>query len=89
LYQAGIDLSEAVHTFKDRLADIHVHDATLDKDYRKATHLPIGGGTINFQSFIDLLREVRYSGWLTLEIRGSEEEVRESKERLEGLLTEA
>jgi sugar phosphate isomerase/epimerase len=86
VYQIGIDLSDALQTFGDRLLDIHVHDATRDKDYRKATHLPIGRGTINFPNFLNLLREVRYDGWLTLEVRGSEKEVVQSKQFLESLL---
>lgn len=86
VYQIGIDLSEAVHIFKHRLLDIHVHDATLEKDYRRATHLPIGKGTISFPSLIYLLREVGYDGWLTLEIRGNEREIMESKKHLDHLI---
>lgn len=89
VYQVGIDLSDAVHTLEDRLLDIHVHDATRDKDYRKATHLPIGKGSINFRDFSDLLLEVGYDGWLTLEVRGGEKEVVQSKQFLEGLLARA
>jgi inosose dehydratase len=85
VYQMGIDLFEATHLFKFRLLDIHVHDATLQKDFRKATHLPIGKGTINFPDFINLLREDGYNGWLTLEIRGNEREIAESKKYLENL----
>lgn len=88
LYQMGINLSEAIQVFKHRLTDIHVHDATLEKDFRKATHLPIGRGTINFLDLINLLREVNYDGWLTLEIRGTEKEIAKSKEHLESLVTE-
>jgi len=86
VYQMGFDLSETVHKFEGRLLDVHVHDAALDSDYRKATHLPIGKGTIDFQDFVGLLREVGYDGWLTLEIRGSEEEILEGKEYLESLV---
>jgi sugar phosphate isomerase/epimerase len=86
LYQAGIDLTEAVHASRNRLLDIHIHDATLEKDFRKATHLPIGRGTIDFPTIINLLREAEYGGWLTLEIRGSEAEIKRSKEYLEKLI---
>jgi sugar phosphate isomerase/epimerase len=86
LYQIGIELSAAVHAFADRLLDVHLHDAMRDRDYRKATHLPLGRGTINFPHFIRLLREVGYDGWLTLEIRGSEKEILESKKQLEKLI---
>jgi sugar phosphate isomerase/epimerase len=74
--------------FKGRLVDVHVHDATLEKDYRKATHLPLGKGDIDFRNLVKCLREVHYDGWLTLEIRASEEEIEESRKYLEGLLAE-
>jgi sugar phosphate isomerase/epimerase len=87
LYQVGINLSEAINVFKHRLVDVHVHDATLEKDYKKATHLPIEKGTINFSNVIQRLKEIEYDKWLTLEIRGSEKEIVESKEHLERLIT--
>ena len=86
LYQIGIDLYEAVHMFKHRMVDIHVHDAALEKEYRKATHLPLGKGTINFPEFISLLQEIGYDGWLTLEIRADEKEIVEGKKYLENLI---
>jgi len=86
LYQAGFNLDKAVQTFGDRLLDVHVHDATQQKDFKKATHLPIGKGTIDFSHLVRMLRGVRYEGWLTLEIQGSDREIIESRERLEGLI---
>jgi sugar phosphate isomerase/epimerase len=86
LHQAGISLSEAINVFKHRLVDVHVHDATLEKDYKKATHLPIGKGTISFSNVIQRLKEIDYDEWLTLEIRGSEKEIVKSKEHLERLI---
>jgi sugar phosphate isomerase/epimerase len=88
LHQVGMNLSEAVHMFQNRLVDVHVHDATLEKDYRKATHLPLGMGDIDFRSLVKCLLEVHYDGWLTLEIRASEEEIEESRKYLERLLSE-
>jgi len=87
-YQIGINSYEAVQMFKNRLLDIHIHDATQEKDYKKATHLPVGKGAINFSDFVKCLREVGYDEWLTLEIRGTEEEIVESKEYLERLIAE-
>ena len=86
VYQMRIDLHEAVQAFENRLLDIHVHDATSEQDYQKATHLPIGKGTIDFSGFINFLNKKGYDGWLTLEIRGSEREVIESKQYLENLI---
>jgi sugar phosphate isomerase/epimerase len=86
LYHAGIELSSAVHAFAGRLVDVHVHDATRDKDYRKATHLPIGKGEIDFSDLLNLLHEAGYDGWLTLEIRAGEKEVLQSRDFLESVL---
>jgi sugar phosphate isomerase/epimerase len=86
VYQMGIDLSEAISLFRYRLLDVHVHDALLQKDFRKATHLPVGKGTMDFPSLAKLLRESGYDDWLTLEVRGSEREIIESRKYLENLI---
>jgi sugar phosphate isomerase/epimerase len=89
LYQAKFDLDEAIHVCRHRLSDVHVHDATLNKDFRKATHLPLGSGSIDFLNVINSLREAKYDGWLTLEIHGDEGEILNSKHLLEDLITRA
>ena len=86
LYQAKIDLEEAIERFKSRLCDAHIHDATQQNNFRVATHLPIGKGTMNFSRLIDCLHQVRYGGWLTLEIKGTEKEIVQSKTILENLM---
>jgi len=86
LYQAKIDIGEAIERFKSRLCDVHIHDATQQNNFRVATHLPIGRGTIDFSRLIDRLHQVRYDGWLTLEIKGTEKEIVQSKTILENLL---
>lgn len=89
LYQAGFSLEASVGIFGDRIFDVHIHDATTRKECKKATHLPIGKGKINFPRLIAALKIVEYSGWLTLEIHGDEEEIVESKQYLEKLIEEA
>lgn len=86
VYQVGIDVFEAASLFRHRLLDVHVHDAKLDGDFRRATHLPLGKGTVSFPDFIAHLGECRYEGCLTLEVRGSEREIVESKVYLENLI---
>ena len=86
LYQARFNLDEAIQTFGDRIFEVHVHDATLHEDYKKATHLPIGSGNIAFLGVINSLSKVKYDGWLTLEIHGDEGKILESKKLLENLI---
>ena len=86
LYQARFNLDKAIQTFGDRIFDVHVHDATLHEDYKKATHLPIGSGNIDFLGIINSLRKVKYDSWLTLEIHGDESKILESKKLLENLI---
>ena len=90
MYYAKFNLDDAIMTFKDRLLDIHVHDAlhyTLQEDLRKATHLPIGKGTIDFSNLINTLHKAKYNDWLTLEIRGTEKAILDSKQHLENLIS--
>ena len=86
LYQARFNLDEAIQKFGYRILDVHVHDATLNEDFKKATHLPIGMGNIDFPRVIESLRKVEYNGWLTLEIHGDEGNILESRKRLENLI---
>jgi sugar phosphate isomerase/epimerase len=69
LFQIGFDLSEMISLFSNRIYDVHIHDATREKDFRKATHLPLGKGLIDFQKLLRDLANVKYDGWLTLEIK--------------------
>jgi sugar phosphate isomerase/epimerase len=87
LYQAGLNLDKAIETFGCRIFDVHVHDATLNEDFKNATHLPIGMGDIDFLGVINCLRKVKYDGWLTLEIHGDEGKILESKRLLENLIS--
>lgn len=86
LYQAGFNLDDTIRAFGSRIFDVHVHDATMNEDYKKATHLPIGNGNIDFPNIIKALGQAKYSGWLTLEIHGSESEIIRSRKLLERLI---
>ncbi len=86
LFNAGISLDWAISMFKDRLFDVHVHDAKVQEDFAEATHLPIGMGNIDFVRLLSQLRRVGYESWLTLEINGNEKQIIESRMVLEKLL---
>jgi len=86
LYQARFNLDEVIQRLGSRIFDVHIHDATLDEDFKEATHLPVGMGSIDFSRVIVSLRKVNYDGWLTLEIRGDEADILESRRLLENLI---
>ncbi|MFX0095688.1 MAG: sugar phosphate isomerase/epimerase family protein [Candidatus Hodarchaeota archaeon] len=88
VYQQGIDPLEAIRLFNQRLADVHVHDATLNKDLSKATHLPLGVGTVNFSTIVHSLRQLNYQNFLTLEIRANEKALIQSQQNLLQVLAE-
>lgn len=88
LHQKELNLAEATRLFGGRLFDVHIHDAITQEDFRKATHLPLGKGGINFKAVLNALRGVNYQGWLTLEVRGQTSDVVESKKRLEKIIRE-
>ncbi len=54
----------AAHT--DSVVDIHLHDGNQGG----AAHLPLGGGELDLDGFVALLRKIDYKGRLTLETLG-------------------
>jgi sugar phosphate isomerase/epimerase len=88
LFQMGFNLSEMVALFGNKIRDVHVHDATQEKDFEKSTHLPLGKGLINFKDLLSDLRSIGYDGWLTLEIKPHTDidALMRSRVMLEGLI---
>ena len=72
------DISEFVDKFKDRIANIHIHDNNGDRD----AHMTIGDGNIDF---IPILRKLSgYAGNYIIESKDLNSAI-ESKRRLERL----
>ncbi|MFM9280584.1 sugar phosphate isomerase/epimerase family protein [Paenibacillus jiagnxiensis] len=59
----GWDIPGMIRSVKDRLCSVHIHDNSGEGD----EHLPIGGGSIDWQPIYDALREVEAPCQLILE----------------------
>ncbi len=76
-----------INEFSHILKHIHVHDNVSGDDEKFDLHLPIGAGKINFTPIFDRLKEINYSGNITLEIYNPDKEYRESSiNRIKSLL---
>ncbi|MCK4730485.1 MAG: sugar phosphate isomerase/epimerase [Candidatus Aenigmarchaeota archaeon] len=65
-----------INNFGKILKHIHVHDNVGGDAEKFDLHLPIGTGNINFTPIFDKLKEIEYSGNITLEIHNSDREYR-------------
>lgn len=58
----GIDLKDLVVLFGERINYVHL------KDYKGGNFLELGDGIVDFQTFVRLLREKEYDGWIVVEL---------------------
>ena len=56
---------EFLQAFHDRLAHVHLSD---NFGKREDLHLPLGAGSIDWQSIVSMLKSFRYVGTITLEV---------------------
>ena len=56
----------------ERIRHIHIHDNNGGTSSRDDLHLPVGEGSIDFLPIFEGLREIGYSGTMTLELRPEE-----------------
>lgn len=77
-------LLRSIKKLSSRLMHVHVHDSDGCRD-----HLPIGKGTVDFPSIIDVLKCIGYDGCLSLELNENSPErwIREGKEILGRLIS--
>lgn len=59
------DPAELVISLKDYMSHIHLEDISSDRVHK---HLIPGEGTIDFHSIFDALNEIRYDGFVTIEL---------------------
>jgi sugar phosphate isomerase/epimerase len=63
-----------INNFKDILKHVHTHDNVGGDAEKFDLHLPIGAGKINFTPIFNKLKEIKYSGNVTLEIYNLDKE---------------
>jgi sugar phosphate isomerase/epimerase len=65
LYCVGEDPAESIRTLGDQVAHVHLEDIGKNRVHQ---HLTPGKGAIDFRSVFAALRDIRYTGWVTVEL---------------------
>ncbi|WP_127585813.1 sugar phosphate isomerase/epimerase family protein [Paenibacillus koleovorans] len=79
LFRAGMDPAVIMRRYKDRIAYLHLKDVfpeqpdlshfpILSGDEQMPIFCELGLGPVDFPSVIEVLKEINYDGWLTVEI---------------------
>lgn len=68
--RAGVDPSESVQKFADRLLDVHIKD--VSSATAQGTTVEIGRGVIDIPKFISTLQNIRYTGVVSFEFEKDE-----------------
>ena len=68
--RAGVDPSESVERFADRLLDVHIKDVSAAKP--RGRTVEIGRGVIDIPKFVRTLLKIRYSGVVSFEYEKDE-----------------
>lgn len=78
LEAGGGDSAELINGYGDRIRYVHL------KDLGDGDFLPLGRGELDFSRIMDALSNIRYDGWITVELdayEGSPKEAAESSKR--------
>jgi sugar phosphate isomerase/epimerase len=87
LVPAGSKSIDLIQQFRNILKHIHIHDNVGGDSEKHDIHLPIGEGNINFEPIFKKLKQVNYTGNITIELYKPEFEARiKSIKRLKELL---
>lgn len=65
LFCVGDDPAEVIRKHADQIAHVHLEDIGKNRVHQ---HLTPGRGVIDFTSIFAALRDVRYDGWMTVEL---------------------
>lgn len=63
----GFDVYESVRALQGRIVHSHARDARSASASRAAQEVPLGHGDIDWLQYLNVLEEVEYRGWLTIE----------------------
>jgi sugar phosphate isomerase/epimerase len=64
-YCVGEDPAELIRTFGDKVEHVHLEDIAANREH---VHLLPGTGAIDFDDVFSALNEIRYDGWITIEL---------------------
>jgi len=65
LYCVGEDPAQVIHQLAEHVAHVHLEDIGENRVHQ---HLTPGRGVIDFAAIFAALRDVRYDGWMTVEL---------------------
>jgi inosose dehydratase len=78
--KAGDDPIAALETYKSMLRHIHLKDYGGGEPTGYAGYVPIGSGVVDIQAIFNILEEVNYQDWITVELDGTSEASRPPRE---------
>lgn len=65
LFCIGEDPADVIRRLSDHVVHLHLEDIAKNRVHQ---HLPPGKGVIDFRSIFAALRDIRYHGWVTVEL---------------------
>lgn len=65
LFCVGEDPATVIRQMPEQIAHVHLEDIGANRVHQ---HLTPGKGAIDFKSIFDALREIKYTGWVTVEL---------------------
>jgi inosose dehydratase len=68
LTRAGIDPVAILRRFASRIAFVHFKDVNAGEDADKFPYCEPGRGRVDFPAILEVLREIDYEGWATVEL---------------------
>lgn len=63
-YHTKHDIPSELRAIASRVKHLHIHDNNGEKDL----HQPVGEGTLDFRTFVSVLEEIQYDGYLMFEL---------------------
>lgn len=93
---AGYEPVEAVKTYGSRLAASHWKDFDPNIPFRRADYadkirgdfVELGQGIVNFAALVDTFRQLKYTGWVQIELDRSAKDPRVSAQEMKTFVTE-
>jgi inosose dehydratase len=78
--QGGGDPAEAIRTYRDRIALLHLKDVAPAANPAGYRFLELGRGRVNFDAVFSALNQIAFDGWGVVELDGTTEPGRTARE---------